>query len=82
MCEWATCFQVDTVSRVYRALDNYTAARFRRRLRTKRKFGRHRGGNYPLSHLYLLPGPLGPAWARRIVDERVRSVPKAGVASR
>ncbi|WP_342240280.1 group II intron reverse transcriptase/maturase [Inquilinus sp. OTU3971] len=77
---WANYFQVGTVSRAYRALDNYTAVRVRRWLRFKYKVRRSKGGSYPLSHLYGHFGlvRLTSAWARRAVDEGVRSCPRAG----
>jgi group II intron reverse transcriptase/maturase len=66
---WANYFQVGAVSKAYRALDSYTAARLRRWLRIKHRVRRRRGGSYPLTHLYgyfglISLGGRDKSWAK------------------
>ena len=49
---WANYFNVGTVTKAYRAIDNYTAMRLHRWLRIKHNIRRRKRGTDLLPHLY------------------------------
>jgi RNA-directed DNA polymerase len=64
---WGNYFRVGAVSKAYRAIDTYTAARLRRWLRKKHKVRRCGFGAYPPQYLYQTLGLVQlPEWKRNL----------------